>query len=547
MFGFLLAFSLVGGIDCNDCRCAWVGLDDEQRLAIYEGTPPETWSNDAAVPTAWACFQDLIHHEGWSYLEVETNHAVDDGVQAYAAGVLEAHLTRELMENHWLNIFGGYCRGNRYYCRRLRRFFDLHIGFSQVMQDTHRDTDSYWRMVDLQMTQLAGLNDAFENEVLNYTSRVRRTSRVLFLSAIGDLLDLEHKFGRLKDTNSLATLTCSALIKLAPENRDIYFAHTSWFTYKSLLRVQKKYKFHWHTAVQGTLQGPVVPGHTITMSSYPGCLNSFDDFHLTSGGLAVMETSLWNSNHQLLRHVHPKAGPLTWVRNMVASRLSTSGSQWAAIFSRFNSGTYNNQWMILDYKLFEPRRSLQPGTLWLVEQLPGLMESADITSVLMKQGYWASYNEAYLPPIAAETRPPGWQRGRDHYALDPRARAFRSMQEHATDMEAMKALMRFTSRSGVCPVPCNNSQLTANEFESMSPRFDLLLLYPSGGSDTKVTNRGLFEFLEFEAVCGPSSQGVPPFSWSRSPFRRLAAHYGQPDLWNFGFVRHQWGNCICST
>ncbi|KAH7961571.1 hypothetical protein HPB52_010555 [Rhipicephalus sanguineus] len=52
-----------------------------------------------------------------------------------------------------------------------------------------------------------------------------------------------------------------------------------------------------------------------------------------------METSLKNTNHQLLRRVRPNAGPLTWVRNMVASRLATSGSQWAAVFSRFNSGT----------------------------------------------------------------------------------------------------------------------------------------------------------------------------------------------------------------
>ncbi|XP_049269937.1 putative phospholipase B-like 2 [Rhipicephalus sanguineus] len=174
------------------------------------------------------------------------------------------------------------------------------------------------------------------------------------------------KFGRLEDTHSLLALTCSALIKMAPGNRDIYFAHTSWFTYKSMLRIQKMYKFPWHTAAQSH----VVPGHTITMSSYPGCLNSFDDFHLTSAGLAVMETSLKNTNHQLLRRVRPNAGPLTWVRNMVASRLATSGSQWAAVFSRFNSGTYNNQWMVLDYKLFMPGQSIQPGTLWLVEQLP---------------------------------------------------------------------------------------------------------------------------------------------------------------------------------
>ncbi|XP_065296708.1 putative phospholipase B-like 2 isoform X1 [Dermacentor albipictus] len=541
--GFLLAFSLVSGNDLNDCRCAWLGLDQQQQLAIYQGRPPETPSDGAVVPAAWACFQNRIYEEGWSYLEVETNPEVEDGIQAYAAGALEADLTRQLMENHWLNMFGGYCRGNRLYCNRLRRFFDAYLSFSQGMQDLHRETDSYWRMVDLQMTQLAGLNDVFENQQLNYKNRLTRTSRVLLLSAMGDLMELEVKFGRLKDPHSLMALTCSALIKIAPGNKDIYFAHTSWFTYRSMLRMQKKYKLPWHTAAQSNMTGRIVPGHTITMSSYPGCLNSFDDFHLTSAGLAVMETSLKNTNHQLLRYVRPNGGPLTWVRNMVASRLSTSGSQWAAIFSRLNSGTYNNQWMVLDYKLFMPWGSLQPGTLWIVEQLPGIMESADITTVLQKQGYWASYNEAYLPAIALETRPPGWERARNHYALSPRAHTVRVMHEHATDMDAMKAFMRFTVQSGVCPLPCNYSQPIRDEVASMCPRFDLLPRGPSGGTDTKITNSGLFESLEFEAASGPTAQGVPPFSWHRSPFRAVAAHYGQPDTWRFGFVRHHWGHC----
>ena len=34
---------------------------------------------------------------------------------------------------------------------------------------------------------------------------------------------------------------------------------------------------------------------------------------------------------------------------MVSNRLATSSSSWANIFEKFNCGTYNNQWMILDY------------------------------------------------------------------------------------------------------------------------------------------------------------------------------------------------------
>ena len=34
--------------------------------------------------------------------------------------------------------------------------------------------------------------------------------------------------------------------------------------------------------------------------------------------------------------------------------------------------------------------------LWVAEQLPGNMETGDVTDVLLSQGYWASYNRAYF-------------------------------------------------------------------------------------------------------------------------------------------------------
>ncbi len=33
---------------------------------------------------------------------------------------------------------------------------------------------------------------------------------------------------------------------------------------------------------------------------------------------------------------------------------------------------YNNQWMVVDYKLFTPNQPIQDNTLWILEQIPGL-------------------------------------------------------------------------------------------------------------------------------------------------------------------------------
>lgn len=38
-------------------------------------------------------------------------------------------------------------------------------------------------------------------------------------------------------------------------------------------------------------------------------------------------------------------------------------------------------WQVLDLKRFLPTRELQDGLLWVVEQLPGMVEAADMTHV----------------------------------------------------------------------------------------------------------------------------------------------------------------------
>ena len=42
---------------------------------------------------------------------------------------------------------------------------------------------------------------------------------------------------------------------------------------------------------------------------------------------------------------------------------------------------HNNQYMVVDLKLFRPGQELQAGTLWVVEQLPGLSIAGDQTQV----------------------------------------------------------------------------------------------------------------------------------------------------------------------
>ena len=75
-------------------------------------------------------------------------------------------------------------------------------------------------------------------------------------------------------------------------------------------------------------------------------------------------------NKTLLSLIKPES-VLTWVRGMMANRMATDGTSWVSWFSKHNSGTINNQWMVVDMNVFEPFRSLRRGLLTIAEQVPG--------------------------------------------------------------------------------------------------------------------------------------------------------------------------------
>lgn len=118
----------------------------------------------------------------------------------------------------------------------------------------------------------------------------------------------------------------------------------------------------------------------------------------------------------------------------------TVGKEWTEVFSRHNSGTYNNQWMIVDYKLFKPFKPLRDGLFWVLEQLPTLIESRDATDVLRSQSFWPSYNSPYFPTIFNLSGVPALvEQYGDWFTYDktPRALIFNRDQSKITDMNSM--------------------------------------------------------------------------------------------------------------
>ena len=130
---------------------------------------------------------------------------------------------------------------------------------------------------------------------------------------------------------------------------------------------------------------------------------------------------------------------------MAANGLASSGPEWMDLFARHNSGTYNNMWMVLDYKLFMRGSPLKANTFWVGEQTPGYWHAEDQTHTL-SYGYWPSYNKALYPGTASRTMQD--QMVRQHgtyysYSLTPRAEIFRRDQSNVTDESSMRRILRY--------------------------------------------------------------------------------------------------------
>ena len=62
----------------------------------------------------------------------------------------------------------------------------------------------------------------------------------------GDLEDLEIVLKKSDIDRPVGSGSCSALIKLLPDNSDIYVSQVTWNGYQSMLRIIKWYSFMFH-------------------------------------------------------------------------------------------------------------------------------------------------------------------------------------------------------------------------------------------------------------------------------------------------------------
>jgi len=284
------------------------------------------------------------------------------------------------------------------------------------------------------------------------------------------------------------------------------------------------------------LNSPYVAAKKVSFSSYPGYLESLDDFYYMDSGLVMLENTNNVYNMSLFDLVVPQS-LYAWQRVRLASQNAKTGAEWYKHVSFHNSGTYNNQYAIIDLKLYKPGQPLVPNTLWVMEKIPGTVFGADQTD-LLTFGYFPSYNVPYFESIyntseySTVSKMMGSMQGLE-YQNAPRAQIFRRDQGTVVDLASFERIMRYNDYE--------NDRISAGDsMSAICSRGDLSSRKQAFGcTDTKVTTASLFKQGIAYIQNGPTTNGgsLPPFSWSQFP---ETVHTGEPEVFNFPFIMTQW-------
>ncbi|KAL0217762.1 hypothetical protein RCL1_008611 [Eukaryota sp. TZLM3-RCL] len=456
---------------------------------------------DPAKVLAYASWEPSLNETGWHNFHVFSSPDHTDFLQMKAAGYLEGRLMFDQIFMHRKNVNHW---GNTNYGRindpAVVSFFQENLKFVRDNVATYASTSSYWAHVALTMAQFDGFVEGYQAAAPEGHEYYLSELDLWSYQGAGDLFDLLAYLAPLEKIERDTLFEhCSGLVRITEDFNNLYVSHVSWFMYGALNKVLKTYNFHLTTT--GTVR------NRQSFTSYPGFLFSFDDFYVLEGGLAVFETTISFNNQSLFDYITPQSN-LDWLRVTVANRMAVDGKQWVEIFEKYNSGTYNNMWVVVDYNKFVPGYPPQQGIVTILEQLPGYTFTNDNTTTLTSQLYIPSYNTPSLLEARrmAMTKSDGLWEDFDHAG---RGKTFRKKAPNVFDLEEMKQLMRYVNRKDHHDF---NAFAVASRYDL---RKDTEKQRAYGALDAKIVDQRGIKNLWFHAVAGPSSvNDFPRFSFS---------------------------------
>lgn len=354
---------------------------------------------------------------------------------------------------------------------------------------------------------------------------------------------------------------CSGFVRFNKETNDLISSHSTHNLYVLMNRIFKNYNFNFKINNRKL--------NTYKFSSRPGDLNSKDDYYTLSNNMVVLETSLHIYDLSLYKNLKYDTVP-KWIRINIANRLAQNNLEWIELFFKHNSGTHNNQWLIVDYNKFEEylqnKNKVDPSSanrsdlndiqqlidrftdlninwdtqksqkdnnfldgkhdeglniIHLVEQIPVLDKAyfEDFSNELINEGYVASYNAPYFPEVIELA---GYKSSNhSDYFTAHRNFLFKKFADQTNNVDETKILMRFHDKENMC--------------DTIAPRCDVVQNRPFGSVDAKITDRMLLKKLKSVIINGPPHiKGVSePFDFSKySEY----SHLGIPEYFDFNWI-----------
>jgi len=506
MFLKTLLLSLICSFIITTTAKRYHTIDDNYNIREVSEELAESLQLDP-LTVAVSSYIDNRNTSGWTYYAVQTNSLYPDGIQTHAAGYLEA-------SNNYEQIWAAYNnrmeefkkKGLSEIPQNVSDFIQNQLKWIEIMIAGHVK-EPYWDLVSSILAQMHGLYDGYQAALL---SNNRQDLHLTFdqfyiLTYQMDLPDILSAF----NSTDLHLPSCEFLLKITEDG--LFGSHATWGGYTQLIRTYKVYNYSLHNSLVKTKR--------ISFSSQPGSFSSLDDFYILDSSRVVTETTLEPFNNDVYNFIHHDSLPY-WIRITLANLVFTDQKSWADAFFQYRSGTYNNQWLIIDfnnYNLNKDNLTQAKDIIWIVEEFYNLTSAQDVTQeLLVSQGYVAGYNIPYNSAIQEFSKNP------TNYTTDPMYYLFKEYAPGIKTFEDFKNVMRM-----------NNISDTGDYCKAIASRCDLsgAGLDPEGSFDCKITNDKWVHDHQVWLISGPTTnENLPPFSWDDWPeFQALE----MPRMFNF--------------
>jgi len=309
--------------------------------------------------------------------------------------------------------------------------------------------------------------------------------------------------------------------------KDLITGHVTSGNYGEMHRVMKTYKVNFGTSVG-----------KISMSSYPGCVSSTDDYFITEPGFVIMSTNLWvPTSGKYSMPAKTNDGVAVFVRALIATRLAAQPRQWGKIYGDISGIAGAKQWIVTNYANFCAKKEAQgcpavsKGTVFLFESLPTIERFGDVSKEVHEHGFFEAHGVPHFRQI------------REIFGLKPigpdafNAKLKSALIEKASSAENAAAARGILQQVHVGPSINGNVQqpiTTRDDEKKNAEKLDQPPI-PEGGIDAKLTTSCLVKSMQAQVISRPAVDAEsPPFVWDTSGLNSWP-HNGVPNKWDFAW------------